>query len=185
VFDLRAHAGLAVLALLGRYFDAPLGHLRDFARPRRDAPLQVLALNMRLRTLVAGVTPHLLLLAVQQLRNLLDIGLVGRRGGARVHQATRGINRDVRLHAEVPLVALLGLVHLGVALALLVFGPAGHDDDGRIVGAALAKRKALALEVLVDRLEDVLGQVIGFEQVAKAELMRTRPCSGASRRVLR
>jgi hypothetical protein len=34
-------------------------------------------------------------------------------GGDGVHQARVGIHRDVRLHAEVPPVALLGLVHLG------------------------------------------------------------------------
>ena len=35
----------------------------------------------------------------------------------RVHQARVSVDPDVRLHAEVPLVALLGLVHLRVALA--------------------------------------------------------------------
>ena len=81
--------------------------------------------------------------------DLLDVGLVGRRGGDGVHQAAGGINGDVRLHAEVPLVALLGLVHLGVALTVLVLGRARRGNDGRVDDAALLEQQALACQVRV------------------------------------
>jgi hypothetical protein len=42
------------------------------------------------------------------------------------------VDTDVRLHAEVPLVALLGLVHLRIALAVAVLGRARRADDRRI-----------------------------------------------------
>jgi hypothetical protein len=52
-----------------------------------------------------------------------DVGRVG--GGAldRVHQARGDINPDMGLHAEVPLVALPGLMHLPVAALLFVSLP--------------------------------------------------------------
>ena len=60
--------------------------------------------------------------AVQQLVDLGDI----RHGGCRAHHAVYQprfiINADVRLHAKVILVPLLGLVHFRVALAVLVLG---------------------------------------------------------------
>ena len=56
----------------------------------------------------------------------LEVAQVGfqraRADGQAVGQAAFGIDTDMRLHAKVPLVALLGLMHLGVTLLALVFG---------------------------------------------------------------
>jgi hypothetical protein len=139
----------------------PSGSLAMSLGRGSDMPLQALTVHARLRTPVARVGPHVLFLAVQQIGNLLDVGLIGRRGGDRVHQAAIGIHRDVRVRVEVPLVALLGLVHLGVTHTLGVLGRAGHGDDGRVHDAAALERQALALQMLVDRREDILGQVGG------------------------
>jgi hypothetical protein len=87
---------------------------------------------------------------MQQVGNLLDVGLVGRRGGDGVHQAAVGVDRNVRLHAEVPLVALLGLVHLRVALAFGVLGRARRSDDRGIHDAAALEQEALLRQVRVD-----------------------------------
>jgi len=46
-------------------------------------------------------------LAVQQISDLLDVRLVRRRRGDRMHQPVDGVHRTVRLHAEVPLVPFL------------------------------------------------------------------------------
>ena len=51
---------------------------------------------------------------MQQIDNLINVRFVGRPGGDRVHEAAVGVDRDVRLHLEVLLVALLGLMHLGI-----------------------------------------------------------------------
>ena len=40
-------------------------------------------------------------------------------------QATLGIDTNVGLHAKVPLIAFLGLMHLRIALLLFVLGRAG------------------------------------------------------------
>src|SRR3954453_1775379 len=78
---------------------------------------------------IAGIAEDIFFLPVQQRRRLGDIGFVG--GGAldRVHQAGGNIDPDIRLYAEVPLVALPGLVHLRVAAVLLVLGRGRRGDD--------------------------------------------------------
>jgi hypothetical protein len=68
---------------------------------------------------------------MQQVRRLDHVVDVGRRAHYGVQKAPLGILDDVCLHAEVPLVAPLGPVHLGVTLALAVFGRrrCGNDRD--------------------------------------------------------
>jgi len=110
-------------------------------------------------------------------------------GGDRVHQAAVGVHCDVRLYAEVPLLALLGLVHLGVALTAGVLGGTRCGDDGGVHDAAALEQQTLACQVRVDRLEDVLGQVVGLQQVAEVQdsglegngLAQTEVCEGAQR----
>ncbi len=57
----------------------------------------------------------------------LDFVGVGRRGFQTVGQPTFGIDADMGLHTDIPLIAFGGLVYLGVTLSTLVFGGArGH-----------------------------------------------------------
>jgi hypothetical protein len=52
---------------------------------------------------------------------------VGRRGNHRVNQLGLAVHANVRLHAEVPLVTLLGLVHLRIAcIALTSWSKTAH-----------------------------------------------------------
>ena len=48
----------------------------------------------------------------------------------RMHELALAVRADMRLHAEMPLVALLGLTHLGIARFRLVLGRGGGADDG-------------------------------------------------------
>ena len=107
---------------------------------------------------VTGVGKHALLLAVQQVLGLVDVGDVGRGAGETVHQPRVGIGADVGLHTEVPLVALLGLVHLGIARLVPVLGRGGRGDDGGIHHRALRQHQPLRAQPRVDGLEDRLGQ---------------------------
>jgi hypothetical protein len=61
-------------------------------------------------------------------------------------------------HAKVVLIALLGLVHLRIALAILVLGRAGRMDDGRIDDAALTQHQAALAQVAIDDCQDLAGQ---------------------------
>ena len=79
-----------------------------------------------LGTLVhAGVTyvaTHVSFLAVQQLIDLRHVRHIGRRAHQAMYQTRLGINTDVRFHSKEILVSFLGLVHFGIAFAVLVLG---------------------------------------------------------------
>jgi hypothetical protein len=110
---------------------------------------------------------------MQQIGHVLDVRLIGRR----VHQAAVGVHSDVRLHPEEPLVALPGLMHPRVPLALGVLGGARRRDDRGVNDAAALEKQALARQQRADRPQDVIGQVIGFEQVPEVQdgrLVRNR-----------
>jgi len=72
--------------------------------------------------LVAGITVGQGFLPMQQRVGLRHIRHIGRCTNQCMDQPGVCIHTDVRLHAKEPLVALLGLVHLGVALTRLVLG---------------------------------------------------------------
>jgi len=71
--------------------------------------------------------------------------------------------------AVVPLVALLGLVHLRIALALFVLGGTGGGDQGGIDDAALPHRHAPSAEMCFDRLKNLLAYIVLLQQVAKGQ----------------
>lgn len=58
------------------------------------------------------------------LRDIVDVGRCADDG---MHQSRVRNHADVRPYAEVPLVALLDLVHLGVTLAAAVLGGTGRS----------------------------------------------------------
>ncbi|WP_370220952.1 hypothetical protein [Acidovorax sp. ST3] len=60
------------------------------------------------------------------MRHIVEVG--GRTDGG-VHQSRVNIHADVCIDAEVPLVALLGPVHLGVSLTLIILGRAERRDN--------------------------------------------------------
>ncbi|MNN44734.1 hypothetical protein D3C76_867160 [compost metagenome] len=80
-------------------------------------------------------------------------------------QTTLGIDADMSLHAEIPLIAFLGLMHLGVTLSTLVFGGAGGFDDGGIDQCALLHHDTRITEPLVDGLEELACQLVLFQQM--------------------
>src|SRR4051812_29712695 len=103
----------------------------DDAALDRDVPGYIAILKFRplVRPGVAGIAEDVFLLSVQQRRRLGDVGFVG--GGAldRVHQPRGDIDTDVGLHPEVPLIALLRLMHLRIARLLFVLGRGRGGDD--------------------------------------------------------
>jgi len=136
--------------------------LFDLARSLGDVPLglhigQLLAL---LCPLITGIGQHQLLLAMQQVSHLVQVMLIGGRGNQAVSQATLGIDPYVGLHPEVPLIALLGLMHLGVALLGFVFGRAGSLNDGGIDQRPLLHHDAGLREPMVEGLEELARQLV-------------------------
>ena len=165
VFDLGANAGFNLLdpfapspALRIRHRTALAGTQSDMPRDRA-APVFFPLLD----TLIARVTEGGNLVTVQKRMSLGDVADIGGRGDHRVGQSRFGIDPDVRLHAKVPLVAFLRLVHLGVALAVPVLRRAWRGDDRRIDYRAFLEQQALLCQVGVDRRKDSPGQAVRFE----------------------
>ena len=119
--------------------------------------------------LVACVAKHIRLFAVQQFVRLRDIMHVGRCALYRMHQARFNVHPNVRFHPKVPLVALLGLVHLRVALALAVLGRAGRGNQGRINGRSILERQTFTRQGGIDGGHQHLAQRIGFEQMTESQ----------------
>jgi hypothetical protein len=87
----------------------------------------------------------------------------------RVDEAVVLVHTDVHLHAEVPLFALTGLVHLWIPLTLLVLGGAGGCDQGGVDDRSLLHGHALILEVTFHRLKDLLAEIVLLQQVEEGE----------------
>lgn len=172
VFDLGTDACLGLLKLVQYrvHRRARIQHLA-LARSHRHVPvdLDVLCFNALAYALVARVGKDVGFLSVHQrvcLRHVVD---VGRCAHHRVHQARIHIDSNVRHHPEVPLVALLGLVHLGVSFTAAVLGRTRGSDQRGIDHRAALEQQALGRQRGVDGGQDLQAQVMGFEQVAKAQ----------------
>ena len=70
--------------------------------------------------LVACITPHPLFFSVQQLIDMSNIVNMARRCRQAVNQSQLIIYGYTHLHAEVPFVSFLDLMHLGITRAFLV-----------------------------------------------------------------
>src|SRR6516162_8093295 len=81
---------------------------------------------------VGLITPHPGLLPMQQIGQHRAVGDIGRRHHRRVDQLGTAVDPEMRLYAEVPLVALLGLMHLGITRLLGVLGRGRRTDDGGV-----------------------------------------------------
>ncbi len=118
---------------------------------------------------VAGVAVHHLVVVPHQLARPGDVADIGRSVHHGVDEAAARVDADVALHAEVPLVALPGLVHLGIPLVLLVLGGAGGGDDGGVHDGPAAHHEALLLEQFVEAVEHGLGEAVLLEKMAEVQ----------------
>jgi hypothetical protein len=100
---------------LRRFADGIVDDRFDLAALLGDLPGDVLSLHPMLGTGVASVCVDHYLTAVQQVLGLRYIRCVRRRRRDGVRQPRFHVDANVGLHPEVPLVALLGLVHLRIA----------------------------------------------------------------------
>ena len=126
--------------------------------------------------LITRVAPHLALLAMQQIGQQVHVRHVGRSRGHRVNVALLRIHPDMRLQPEVPLVALLRLVHRRIALPSLVLGRGRSMDDGRIDDRAGLDADALGLQMYVHRLQHQAAQFVLLQQMPEAQHRRLIRC---------
>ncbi len=100
------------------------------------------------------------------LSHIVDIGRCADDG---MHKPRIRVDANVRLHAEVPLVTLLGLVHIGVSLARAVLSGAGRGNQVGIDHGTNFTHQTLGRQGGVDGGPQLDAQVFLFEQVAESQ----------------
>ena len=167
----RAHGGLA--PLLPAVGPPGGGEGPELGGAHRDAPVDPGEVRVRADLLAPGDAPvarvgvaELVVVPHEPVR-LADVGHVGGREGRAVDVAAAGVLARVALHAEVPLVALLGLVHLGVARARRVLGRAGRLYDRGVDHRAAAHDQAGRLEAGDHDVEQGPPDVVLLQEVAE------------------
>lgn len=71
-----------------------------------------------------------------------------------MNQTRLGIDANIGLNDEVPLLALLALVHFRVALACLIFGRGRGRNERRIDNRSFPEQQAFLGQMTIDRIED-------------------------------
>ncbi len=120
-----------------------------------------------LNTDVASVKPDVLLLSMQQRRGLADITYVGRRRHQRVDQTRLAVDVDIRLQAELPLVAFLYLVYVWIARTVPVLRRTWRCDQGGVNQRAFAHQQPALDKHRIHLGQHRLRQIIGVKQMAK------------------
>ena len=145
-----------------------LQHLA-FARTQCNVPLDANGnvLFPLVHALVARIAESGRFFTMQQRMRLGDVSHIGRRGDQGMGHAGFRIDTDVGLHAEMPLIALLRLVHLRIALATLVLGRGMRRDTRRNDSRTFLEHQPLDCQQRIDFGKDAFGQLVFFEQPAE------------------
>ncbi len=165
----RLHQGLVEANTQCVHRAAALGDLPIHVRANAAVKLRLHHLRALRRAGVTGIGKHLGFVSMQQIGRVGHIAGVGRGGVQSVHQAAIGIGADVGFHAEVPLVALLGGVHVGIARAGAVFGGTGRGNEGGIDHGAFAHEQAAFAQVGVDLGKQRWSEAVCLQQAAELE----------------
>lgn len=99
---------------------------------------------------IGRVAPHLRLLAMQELWHHPAVMHMGRRGRHRMNQRGLVVHADMGLHAAIPRVALLRLMHLGISLPLTILRGTRSGNEGGI-----DHRPAADLEPMGSRIRPI------------------------------
>src|SRR5215471_16469485 len=100
--------------------------ISEVARPWRVLP------DDRPLTAISPIAPHAGLSAMQQSRQYRAVGDIGWRRHNGVDQLAAAVDPEMPLHPKVPLLALPGLMHLGIARLVGILGRRRRIDDRRI-----------------------------------------------------
>jgi hypothetical protein len=110
-----------------------------------------------------------LLLAVNQLVCLGDVVLIGGCGFNTVSKTGLFIGSIMSLHANVPVVAHLGLLFFRSAFAGGVLGRGRCFDEGHVNDGALLEQQTPLCHNRVDLFDEPISQLVFFKQVTKVQ----------------
>ena len=169
MLHLGPHAGFELFGLFVQRAPGRVLVRAALTRAHRHMPIHASGVGSFASALVARISKDNLFFTVQQGVPLRDIVDVGRRADDRVHQARVCVHPNMGFHAEVPLVALLNLVHLGVTLTGLVLGRAGRSNQRGVYHGARLEQQAVSGQLGVDDLQYLGAQIVLFEQMTESQ----------------
>ena len=171
MLHLGTDAGLQEFGLFKLLTPFGLGQRHALAGPHGDVPLHghPLRLIPFLNALVARIAKHRRLVPVQQVLYRSQVMNVARRAHHTVGEARFSVHANMRLHAEVPLVAFLRLMHFGVPFSTAVLGGGRGGDQGGVHNGALTQKQAAFGQMRIEGAEDDVGQLMGLQQTAELE----------------
>src|SRR5215471_10365678 len=123
-------------------------------------------LDDRLLTAISLIPPHPGLLPMQQIRQHRAVGNIGRRRYHRMDQLAAAVDPKMSLHPKIPLLALLGLMHLGIARLPGILGRRRRIDDRRIDNRAGGHLQSLRRQVPLHLIKQLPAEIVLFEQMA-------------------
>lgn len=106
---------------------------------------------------IGRVAPLAGLLSMQQVRQHLAVMYICRRGRDRMNQLGPAVYSNMGLHAEVPPVALLRPMHLGILFLCAILHQTGRTDDGGIHDGPAAHLEALLRQILSNSRKESLA----------------------------
>ena len=139
------------------------------ARTHGNLPVHTGGLRAFLDPLVSGITEGQAFLTVQQGAGLGNVMNIGCCANDAVHQPGICIYPNMCLHSKVPLIALLGLMHLGITLTRAVLGRTRCSNQGGVNNRSGLKQQTSLGQGCVDGRHDLLAQVVGFKKMAKPQ----------------
>ena len=169
MLHLGPHAGFELFGLFVQRAPGRVLLRAALTRAHGHMPIHSSGVGSFAGALVARISKDNLLFTVQQRVPLRDIVDVSRRADDRMHQARLSVHPNMGFHAEVPLIALLNLVHLGVTLTGLVFGRAGRSNQGGVYHGARLEQQAVSGQLGVDDLQNLWTQLVLFEQMTESQ----------------
>src|SRR5262250_3097134 len=116
---------------------------------------------------IRRVAPHAAFVAMQQPRQDVTVVGVGRRDFHGVDELALAVDAEVALHPEVPLLALLRLMHLRIPAAGRVLRRRRRTDDGRVDDRPGADGDAPVAQIRGDGVEQDGAQAMLLEQVTE------------------
>jgi hypothetical protein len=108
---------------------------------------------------------------MQQIREHMLIGHRGCRRAHRVYYALSAIGSQVRLHAEIPLVAFARLVHLRIAFPAGVLGRRWCVNNSRVHNRFPSDAEIAALQVLVNSIQDGPTKIVPSSRWRKLRIV--------------
>jgi len=121
---------------------------------------------------IGGIAPAPGFSSMQQIRQDLTIVHIGSRRHHRVNQ----LALTIYANTKIPLISLLGLMHLRNPLLVPVLGRARCVDNRGVHNGSFADLQAILLQIFTNQDKQLLTQVMGFKKMTEIEYRRLIRC---------